>query len=181
LSPMEVATMYQTLANGGFNTPLRAIRSVLTAEGEPLGRYPFQIQQRFDPGAIYLVQNAMQRVMREGTGRSVYSQLPSSLALADKTGTSNDSRDSWFAGFGQDLLAGVWMSTGDSGKAPLPCATGSLLRSTGFMKKAPPLPLNMPKPDNVTTASVAAASRQGSAAGCPNAVEVPYFRGSEPA
>lgn len=53
LSPMEVATMYQTLANGGFNTPLRSIRSVLTAEGEPLKRYPFQIQQRFDPGAIY--------------------------------------------------------------------------------------------------------------------------------
>ncbi|PRD20480.1 UNVERIFIED_CONTAM: mrcB [Trichonephila clavipes] len=71
LTPMEVAGMYQTLANGGFNTPLRGIRSVLTAEGEPLGRYPFKIQQRFDPGAIYLVQNAMQRTMREGTGRSV--------------------------------------------------------------------------------------------------------------
>jgi penicillin-binding protein 1B len=37
------------LANGGFNTPMRGIRSVLTAEGEPLKRYPFQIQQRFDP------------------------------------------------------------------------------------------------------------------------------------
>ena len=76
LTPMEVAGMYQTLANGGFNTPLRGIRSVLTADGEPLGRYPFQIQQRFDPGAIYLVQNAMQRTMLEGTGLSVYSQLP---------------------------------------------------------------------------------------------------------
>ena len=57
-------------------------RLVLTAEGEPLKRYPYQIQQRFDAGAIYLLQNAMQRTMREGTGRSVYSQLPSSLALA---------------------------------------------------------------------------------------------------
>src|SRR5690606_28870964 len=79
LSPMDVAAMYQTIANGGFNTPLRGIRSVLTAEGEPLKRYPFQIQQRFDPGAIYLVQEAMQRVMREGTGRSVYNQLPPSV------------------------------------------------------------------------------------------------------
>ena len=104
MSPMQVATMYQTLANGGFNTPMRGIRSVLTAEGEPLKRYPFQIQQRFDPGSIYLVQNAMQRVMREGTGRSVYSVLPSSLNLAGKTGTSNDSRDSWFAGFSLSLI-----------------------------------------------------------------------------
>src|SRR5690606_10237282 len=108
LTPVEVSSMYQTLANGGFNTPLRGIRSVLTAEGEPLKRYPFQIQQRFDSGAIYLVQNAMQRAMREGTGRSAYNQLPASLNVAGKTGTSNDSRDSWFAGFSQDLLAVVW-------------------------------------------------------------------------
>lgn len=181
LSPMEVAGMYQTLANGGFNTPLRGIRSVLGADGEPLGRYPFQIQQRFDPGAIYLVQNAMQRVMREGTGRSVYSQLPSSLALAGKTGTSNDSRDSWFAGFSQDLLAVVWMGRDDNGKTPLTGATGALQLWTGFMKKADPLPLNMPMPDNVTAAWVDAGSGQGSAAGCPNAVEIPYIRGSEPA
>ena len=76
MTPIEVATMYQTLANGGFNTPMRGIRSVLTAEGEPLKRYPFQIQQRFDPASIYLIQSAMQRVMREGTGSSVYNVLP---------------------------------------------------------------------------------------------------------
>lgn len=181
LSPMEVATMYQTLANGGFNTPLRGIRSVLTAEGEPLKRYPFQIQQRFDAGAIYLTQNAMQRVMREGTGRSVYSQLPSSLILAGKTGTSNDSRDSWFAGFSQDLLAVVWLGRDDNGKTPLTGATGALQVWTGLMAKADPLPLDMPQPDNVTLAWVDAATGQGSASGCPNAVQMPYIRGSEPA
>lgn len=180
LSPMEVATMYQTLANGGFNTPLRGIRSVLTAEGEPLKRYPFQIQQRFDPGAIYLVQSAMQRVMREGTGRSVYNQLPSSLTLAGKTGTSNDSRDSWFAGFSQDLLAVVWLGRDDNGKTPLTGATGALQVWTSFMVKADPLPLDMPLPDNVVQAWVDAGSGQGSAAGCPNAVQMPYIRGSEP-
>lgn len=109
LTPIEVAAMYQTLANGGFNTPMRGIRSVLTADGEPLKRYPFQVQQRFDPASIYLIQSAMQRVMREGTGSSVYNVLPRTLTLAGKTGTSNDSRDSWFAGFSQDLLAVVWL------------------------------------------------------------------------
>ena len=180
LTPMEVTEMYQTLANGGFNTPLRGIRSVLTAEGQPLGRYPFKIQQRFDPGAIYLVQNAMQRTMREGTGRSVYSQLPSSLNLAGKTGTSNDSRDSWFAGFSQDLLAVVWLGRDDNGPTPLTGATGALQVWTGFMRKADPLPLDMPVPDNVTMAWIDRSNGQGSASGCPNAVQIPYIRGSEP-
>ncbi|OYT94481.1 MAG: penicillin-binding protein 1B, partial [Pseudomonas sp. PGPPP3] len=181
LTPLEVAGMYQTLANGGFNTPLRGIRSVLTAEGEPLKRYPFQIQQRFDPGAIYLVQNAMQRVMREGTGRSVYSQLPASLNLAGKTGTSNDSRDSWFAGFSQDLLAVVWLGRDDNGKTPLTGATGALQVWTGFMRKADPLPLDMPLPDNVIMAWIDPRTGEGSDASCPQARQMPYIRGSEPA
>lgn len=181
LSPMQVATMFQTIANGGFNTPMRGIRSVLTAEGEPLKRYPFQIQQRFDPGSIYLLQNAMQRVMREGTGRSVYNVLPSSLNLAGKSGTTNDSRDSWFAGFSQDLLAVVWLGRDDNGKTPFTGATGALQVWTSFMRKADPLPLDMAQPDNVVQVWVNAATGEGSDAGCPNAVQMPYIRGSEPA
>jgi penicillin-binding protein 1B len=181
LSPMQVATMFQTIANGGFNTPMRGIRSVLTAEGEPLKRYPFQIQQRFDPGSIYLLQNAMQRVMREGTGRSVYNVLPSSLNLAGKSGTTNDSRDSWFAGFSQDLLAVVWLGRDDNGKTPFTGATGALQVWTSFMHKADPLPLDMAQPDNVVQVWVNAATGEGSDAGCPNAVQMPYIRGSEPA
>ena len=180
LSPMEVATMYQTLANGGFNTPMRGIRSVLTAEGEPLKRYPFQIQQRFDPGSIYLIQNAMQHVMREGTGRSVYNVLPKSLALAGKTGTSNDSRDSWFAGFSQDVLAVVWLGRDDNGKTPFTGATGALQVWTSFMNKADPLPLDMPQPDNIVQAWIDPHTGQGSDANCPGAVQMPYIRGSEP-
>lgn len=180
LSPMNVANMYQTLANGGFNTPLRSIRNVLTADGQPLKRYPFQIQQRFDSGAIYLLQNAMQRTMSEGTGRSVYSQLPRSLALAGKTGTSNDSRDSWFAGFGQDVLAVVWLGRDDNGPTPLTGATGALQVWTDFMRKADPLPLDMPVPDNVVQAWIDATSGQGTDPSCPNAVQMPYIRGSQP-
>ncbi|WP_341961983.1 penicillin-binding protein 1B [Pseudomonas sp. RC10] len=180
LSPIEVATMYQTIASGGFNTPLRGIRSVLTAEGEPLKRYPFQIQQRFDPGSIYLLQNAMQRVMREGTGKSVYNVLPSTLNLAGKSGTTNDSRDSWFAGFSQDLLAIVWMGRDDNGKTPFTGATGALQIWTSFMKKADPLPLDMAMPDNVVMAWVNASTGQGTDASCPGAVQMPYIRGSEP-
>ena len=180
MTPMDIATMYQTLANGGFNTPMRGIRSVLTAEGQPLKRYPFQVQQRFDPGSIYLIQAAMQRVMREGTGSGVYNVLPKTLTLAGKTGTSNDSRDSWFAGFGQDLLAVVWLGRDDNGKTPFTGASGALQVWTSFMRKADPLPLDMPQPDNVVQAWVDPHTGQGSDANCPGAVQMPYIRGSEP-
>lgn len=178
---IEVADMYQTLANGGFNTPLRGIRSVVAADGEPLSRYPFKIQQRFDAGAIYLTQYAMQRAMLEGTGRSVYNQLPRSLALAGKTGTTNDSRDSWFAGFSQDLLAVVWLGRDDNGKTSLTGATGALQVWADFMRRADPLPLQMPMPDNVVMAWIDAQTGQGTAENCPGAVQMPYIRGSEPA
>ena len=181
LRPIEVADVYQTLANGGFNTPLRGIRSVLTAEGEPLKRYPFQIQQRFDPGAIYLTQRAMQRVMHEGTGRSAYNQLPRSLNLAGKTGTTNDLRDSWFAGFSQDLLAVVWLGRDDNGKTSLTGATGALRVWTDFMRRADPLPLNSPLPENVVQVWVDSRTGQGTDDRCPGAVQMPYIRGSEPA
>jgi len=181
LRPIEVAGVYQTIASGGFNTPLRAIRSVVAADGEPLSRYPFKIEQRFDPGAIYLTQYAMQRVMREGTGRSVYNQVPNSLTLAGKTGTTNDSRDSWFAGFSQDLLAVVWLGRDDNGKTSLTGATGALQVWADFMRRADPLPLQMSMPDNVSMSWVDARTGEGSSENCPDAVQMPYIRGSEPA
>src|SRR5690554_1100798 len=180
LTPVEVASMYQTIANGGFNTPLRAIRNVLNAEGEPLGRYPYRVEQRFDAGATYLTQEAMRRVMTEGTGRSVYNRLPSSMVLAGKTGTSNGLRDSWFAGYGQDLQAVLWMGRDDNGKTPLTGASGALQVWANFMHKAAPSSLNMAPPSNVTMAWVDAYSGLGSAEGCPGAVQMPYIQGSEP-
>jgi len=180
LSPMQVATLYQTIANGGFNTPLRSIRSVLTADGQPLKGYPFQVRQSVDASAVYLLQNALQQVMQNGTGRSAYNRLPRDWALAGKTGTSNDSRDSWFAGFGRDLLAVVWLGRDDNGTTPLTGATGALQVWTDFMYRARPLPLATPQPGNVVMSWVDSENGQGSASGCPNAIQLPYIRGSEP-
>ena len=181
LRPIEVASMYQTLANGGFNTPLRGIRSVVAADGEPLSRYPFKIEQRFDGGAIYLTQYAMQRAMLEGTGRSAYNYVPKSVVLAGKTGTTNDSRDSWFAGFSQDLLAVVWLGRDDNSKTTLTGATGALQVWGNFMRRADPLSLQATLPENVELAWVDSQTGQGTLDNCPNAVQIPYIRGSEPA
>ena len=59
LTPLEVTQMYQTLASGGFRTPLRAIRAVTAADGTPLQRYPLDVTQVVSPGPAYLVNHAL--------------------------------------------------------------------------------------------------------------------------
>ncbi len=181
MTPMDVAGMYQTIASGGYNTPIRSIRNVLNAKGEPLGRYPFETQQRFDTGVMYLLQYAMQRNMREGTGRSAYNQIPAATNLAGKTGTTNSSKDSWFTGFGQDILATVWLGKDDNSNTSLTGATGALQVWTSFMKEARPTSLRIPIPQNVVYAWVDANTGAGTGEGCPNAVQMPYLKGTEPA
>lgn len=180
LTPLEVAGMYQTIAAGGAYKPLRAIRGVLTAEGEPLKDYPLEVRQTLDAKAVFLLQAAMQRVLREGTGHSVYRTLPSSLVVAGKTGTSNDSRDAWFAGFGRDQLAVVWMGRDDNGTTPFTGATGPLGVWTRYMARTHPLSLDVRPPKGVRFVSVDPHSGKQAPAGCPSALWFPYILGSEP-
>lgn len=154
LTPLQVAQMYQTLASGGFHTPMRAIRNVLTADGDPLGRYPLRVEQRFEGAPVYLVREGLRRAMTEGTGRSALSRLPAGTHVAGKTGTSNDLRDSWFAGFSEDTLAVVWMGRDDNGKTSLTGATGALQLWSELMKSVRPESLSMRAPEGIVEAWV---------------------------
>ncbi|HDZ55770.1 MAG TPA: penicillin-binding protein 1B [Pseudomonas xinjiangensis] len=180
MTPLQVTDMYQTLANGGFNTPLRAIRSVLATDGEPLGRYPFAVQQRFDSATIYLMQEAMSRTMTEGTGRSAYNQISPTIRLAGKTGTTNDLRDSWFAGFSEDLLAVSWLGRDDNGQTRLTGATGALQVWAAFMREAHPVGLSPAPPESIQMAWIDVVTGLGSDPSCPDSVQVPFRTGYAP-
>jgi len=180
MTPLQVTDMYQTLANGGFNTPLRAIRNVLTAEGDQLRRYPFEIEQRFDSATVFLMQEALSRVMTDGTGRSAYNQIPSSVRLAGKTGTTNDLRDSWFAGFSDDVVAVVWLGRDDNGQTRLTGATGALQVWTAFMAQAHPRSLSDAAPEGIVYAWVNRLTGEGSDPSCPDTVQVPFREGYQP-
>src|SRR6185503_2887631 len=69
MTPLEVAQMYQTVASGGFRTPLRAIREVTTQMGQPLARYALKVDQAFPPEPMYLITAALQGVVRDGTAQ----------------------------------------------------------------------------------------------------------------
>ncbi|ROZ81846.1 penicillin-binding protein 1B [Pseudomonas neustonica] len=180
MTPMQVSDMYQTLANGGFNTPLRSIRNVLTAQGEPLKRYPFEVRQRFDSASIFLTQEAMSHVMTEGTGRSAYNRVPASVRLAGKTGTTNDLRDSWFAGFSDDLVAVAWVGRDDNGRTRLTGATGALQVWSAFMGEAHPQSLSAVPPSGIVKAWADPATGLGSDPSCVGSIEIPFRQGYEP-
>lgn len=180
MSPLEVASMYQTLAAGGFDTPLRAIRSVSTAEGEPLNRYPLQLEQKVDSDAVHLLYYALQETMREGTGRSVYNSLPENLGIAGKTGTTDDLRDSWFAGFTGDRLAVVWLGNDDNSPVGLSGSSGALQVWQNLMLRIKPQSFVGNVPENISYHWIDDETGLLSGKLCKGARQVPFINGSEP-
>ncbi len=126
LAPIEIAQMYQTLADQGFYTPLRAVREVLTQDGKPLQRYPLETEQRFSEPHVYLINYALREALRNGTGANVAQRIPRDIELGGKTGSTDDLRDSWFAGFGSDYVSVVWMGSDDNKVTGLTGASGAL-------------------------------------------------------
>ncbi len=180
LSPFEVAQLYQTLAAGGFRAPLRAIREVLDADGLPLQRYPLAVRRTVDPVAVFLVSEAMQEVVREGTGKSLRRWLGEGFAVAGKTGTTDDLRDSWFAGFGADRVAVVWVGRDDNRPTGLTGSRGALPLFGRAMRDLHLRPLDPLPPAGVEYHWVEDASGMLSAEGCKGAIRLPFAAGSQP-
>jgi penicillin-binding protein 1B len=175
-----VAQMYQTLASEGFVTPLRAIQAVASPEGKTLQRYGISVKQSLDPAAVYLVDTVLKEVMREGTGKPAYTVLPRDLDAAGKTGTTNDLRDSWFAGFTGDYLGVVWVGRDDNQSAELTGAQGALKVWAATMSKVSREPLELDQPDNVEWVWVDRAGGGRSDGSCPSAARLPFVAGSAP-
>ena len=180
LSPMEVATMYQTIASEGFYTPLRAIREVVDANGNRLKRYPINVEQRFDSQSIYLLLYAMQTAVREGTAKSVYQTIPQNVNVAGKTGTTNDQRDSWFAGLDGRHLAVVWLGRDDNGTTPLTGATGALQVWRSIFAQIGMESISFTKPADIDYHWIDTKSGLLSKETCENARYLPYINGYEP-
>lgn len=179
MAPIEVAQMYQTLAAGGFQTPQRAIRAVLDADGRPLARFALTVRQAAQPAPVFLVTFAMQGTVREGTAAALGKALPG-LQLAGKTGTTNDLRDSWFAGFSADRLAVVWVGRDDNQPTKLTGASGALPIFTQLMKALPQQPRPSQAPSGIQWAAIDPSMGMLAPPGCPGMVELPYIEGLAP-
>lgn len=180
LSPLEAAQLYQSFAAGGFYSPLRAIRAVQSSDGEPLQRYPLTVRQAVPPGPVYLLNRNLQEVARSGTGRGLSAYLEPTLNIAGKTGTTDDLRDSWFAGFSGDRVAVVWLGRDDNSPAGLSGSGGALQVWGDMMKRLDPAPLELLTPDSVETVWVDPASGFLADESCSEARQFPFISGSAP-
>jgi penicillin-binding protein 1B len=180
LSPLEVTQIYQTLAGDGFLTPIKAIRAVVAANGEHLQSYPYNVKQAVDPAATFIVNTILQEVMHDGTGHDAYQVFPQDYGLVGKTGTTNDAKDSWFAGYTGDYLATVWVGRDDNKPIGLTGATGALPVWTSLMRQISTQPVSLLPPDNIKIVDVDRYSGLLANKSCGTAKAYPYITGSEP-
>lgn len=180
LSLFEITAMYQTIAADGFQIPLRAIRMVTNDTGQELSRYPFQLKQMIDSKHIHLLQYALQETARTGTAQSIYQQLPADINVAGKTGTSNDQRDSWFAGFSGNRLAVTWLGRDDNAPLPFSGSGGALKAWTNYMATEQLTSFSSLMPENIEYFWINSQNGLLSNQGCENAVQIPFINNSQP-
>lgn len=150
LTPFQVAQMYQTLTNSGRQAKLSALRSVVDLEGDVIYQSLPKSAQTVDQQAAWLTTYAMKRGVQEGTGRYLNSQF-AWAALAGKTGTSNDTRDSWFVGVDGREVTTVWLGRDDNKPTNLTGASGALRVYAQYLQHRIPERLTLPWPKEIAT------------------------------
>lgn len=178
LSPMEVASIYQTLAARGFHIPLRAIRDVVNSQGEVLKRYPIDIAQTLDERAVFQINQLLHLVTTRGTARYLKNRLD--VDVAGKTGTTDDLRDSWFAGFSEDRLAVVWLGRDDNQGTGLTGSAGALRLWADIMQQIPLQSLQLSLPETLEMHWIDWQSGGLSEQGCKAGVELAFLPHSQP-
>ena len=174
LSPFEIAQLYNSLANGGDRMPLKAVRSVTDADGELLNRYPLELLPAADADAIHQLNQALVQVVERGTGKTARGLLPPDLTVAGKTGTSDDFKDSWFAGFSNEHLAVVWVGRDDNTTVELTGSSGALTIWAPIFASLTPA-ISYDPPSSTTLADIWLDYDSGlmTRRGCGNSVQLP--------
>ena len=125
MSPLEVTQMFQTYASGGFAMKPRVIQALTTSDNQVLTSYAVEGRQAFSPELIENLRYGLQQVVVQGTGKRL-ARTFNTTKIAAKTGTSDEQRDAWFAGFDDRHLAVVWLGRDDNKSMPFTGASGAL-------------------------------------------------------
>ncbi|MGN6282789.1 penicillin-binding protein 1B [Frateuria sp.] len=181
MSPLQVAQLYEYLAADGHALPLLAVRGVVDGSGHTVKRYEVEGGKGEYQEAVRLVTWAMQQVAEYGTAHSLGDSSLAWLNAAGKTGTSNDMRDSWFAGFTADRLAVFWMGRDDNKPTGLFGATGGLRAWQDLFRHLPTRPLSAQPGEGLEMAWINPANGKPTQPECEGARQFPVVAGSLPA
>jgi penicillin-binding protein 1A len=109
---MQMATGYAVFANGGYRVNPWLISKITDNKGKVLVEtqppLPTEAMRAIDARNAFIMDRLLQEIVRSGTAARAYQALKRN-DLYGKTGTTNDSIDTWFNGFHPHLVAVVWM------------------------------------------------------------------------
>jgi penicillin-binding protein 1B len=126
ISPLEVATIYSTFANGGLRPTPRSFIGLLDDRGVGQEQAPLAGSRRvLDPGTAYLITSLLEGVVDRGTGVGIRSRGLRG-PIAGKTGTTDDEYDLWFVGYTPELVVVVWVGYDDPRAIGVPSSRGAL-------------------------------------------------------
>jgi len=172
VSPLEMVQVYSTFAAAGLKPPVHALAAVLDPKGEPVTGDELPEARRVMPAdAAYLVTNVLQGVLDHGTAAAARG-MGVTGPLAGKTGTTNDQRDSWFAGYSPDRATVVWVGYDDNSSTRLTGARGALplwARFTAAVRPAAGYP-DFPMPAGMVRVTVDPVTGQLATPYCPTQV-----------
>ncbi|MBK7949642.1 MAG: PBP1A family penicillin-binding protein [Deltaproteobacteria bacterium] len=126
VSPIELATVYATFANGGLRPTPRSFIGLLDDAGLAQAQSPLAGARRvIDAGTAYLTTSLLEGVVDRGTGAGIRSRGLRG-PIAGKTGTTDDENDLWFVGFTPELVVVVWIGYDEPRKIGVPSSRGAL-------------------------------------------------------
>ena len=112
VTPMQMASAFGVFANGGYLIAPRLIVRLTDAKGRALQEaaphVPDDSMRTIDARNAFVMSSLLQEVTRSGTAARAQATLKRN-DIAGKTGTTNDSLDAWFAGWGPGVVAVVWI------------------------------------------------------------------------
>jgi penicillin-binding protein 1A len=112
VTPMQMATGYAVFANGGYRVNPWLITRITDQKGKTLVEsqppLPNESVRAIDARNSFIMARLLQEITRSGTAARAQRELKRP-DLYGKTGTTNDSIDTWFAGFQPTIVAIVWM------------------------------------------------------------------------
>ena len=181
MTPMNVQQMYQTMAAGGSYSPLKAIRQVMEGrQGRILTRYPLTVKQVAKPESVDVLDYGLHQVTVSGTAKMLSGTLPSWKKVAGKTGTTNDKKDSWFAGFSGEHVMTVWVGRDDNKPINMTGGTGALYVWSDMMRQLNSKPMKVGGSARLVWVDVDESTGLLFNPACGKAVKMPFIRGTQP-
>lgn len=112
VTPLQMATAYAVFANGGYRVNPYLVSKVTDQRGNVLleakTNQLSEATRAISPRNAFIMDSLLQEVARSGTAARAQALLKRP-DLYGKTGTTNDSIDTWFVGFQPTLTAAVWL------------------------------------------------------------------------